>query len=782
MSSYLCAIPCYNEAINLEALFRDIDENNIRDHFDLIFVDDGSSDQTRNMIEEKGYPVISHKKNMGYGESVKTAFRYALKETYDYMAIFPGDHQRSASDLLQLKQKLIDDNLDAIAGSKFHIYSKKYGPIGRRIGNRMFSFMAKYGWNAPFKDVLSGFKIYKINAVKEFLPGLPGNYGFDITFSYMASQFDLKTAAIPVDCKYTKHTTKMKSIILTSIMMMLTLCFFISKHRISHFLYRKYDDTSMATNRSSIYLSAMLASVPGIIFFLINFYWFGLIQWLSIGPLKTFLYILSAFSLTVLAGIFIILYLRKKSDLIRKISGLSILALIIIGTAPLKQIRPPDGDAPHYLTAAVSLAEDFDLLTDRNYDEKAYMRFFRQNAESWDLPDRRQDKNINGEIQFWPSIGVPLIAAPFALIFPSMSFTLFVSLLIFLALAVLWQFGEHSGSVNIWKILLYAACPVIAFTNQFFPDPLAFCFFAFALADAIILKKYTRSCIWLAFLPWLKPYFGVFSFALYISVIITRHIKIDQVIKMSVIPIFSVFGLMLYNMNSWNGNGFLSYILGDVYHSTLQHFSAEDYFARFAQMIFGTKSGIFWSFPAIILVLMPKYKRTPFPACLIPVFMIASIFLMMLPSYEGIDGSWGPRARLLLPFLPLVLLSFDRIVFSIKVRFLIFMSFILSLPAYLFSIGSLPWSDLSNPFGIITYYVNLRWWSEHVPTVSKMMDMIGAYSYSIAYALLVTTILINIWYWGKSVRYLSLFRKKIPHVQNGNRNRIAEGTESRSSY
>jgi len=216
----LCAIPCYNESYNLPNLFVDIEREGISDIADIVFIDDCSTDATAALITGRGYNMIRHTQNKGYGQAVQTGFAHALEGNYEAFVIFPGDHQRLAKDLRHIIVVHQQKNMDVVSGSKFHIYSKKYGPIHRRIGNIIFCNIAKFGWKSPIKDVLSGFKIYSVARVAPFFQYLPRTYAFDICFSLYASRFGLRLMETPVACRYDEHTTKMRSVPWESVKML----------------------------------------------------------------------------------------------------------------------------------------------------------------------------------------------------------------------------------------------------------------------------------------------------------------------------------------------------------------------------------------------------------------------------------------------------------------------------------------------------------------------------------------------------------------------------------
>ena len=230
--SVLCAIPCFNESYNLPSLFMDLEREGIFKIADVLFIDDHSSDATAALILQQGYHLVRHTENRGYGQAVQTGFSYALDKNYSAFIIFPGDHQRSAKDVRHLILTFHHNSYDVFTGSKFHIYSTLYGPIRRRIGNMIYSKIAKYGWRSPIEDVLSGFKIYSVTKVAPFFQHLPRGYAFDICFSLYASRFGLRLTEIPVACRYDAHTSKMNSVLWVSIKMLF--------HLIIHFFKQPF--------------------------------------------------------------------------------------------------------------------------------------------------------------------------------------------------------------------------------------------------------------------------------------------------------------------------------------------------------------------------------------------------------------------------------------------------------------------------------------------------------------------------------------------------------------
>ena len=96
-----------------------------------------------------------------------------------------------------------------VSGSKYNLL--KQIPFHRKIGNIFFTKIAKILWNSKINDVLTGFKIYKIDSIYKYLIHFPNNYSFDIILNQIVSLKKMRTKEINVKCKYNKHTTSMKS-------------------------------------------------------------------------------------------------------------------------------------------------------------------------------------------------------------------------------------------------------------------------------------------------------------------------------------------------------------------------------------------------------------------------------------------------------------------------------------------------------------------------------------------------------------------------------------------
>jgi glycosyltransferase involved in cell wall biosynthesis len=159
-------IPVYNEEKNLRAIVEEIHGNGIP--LDIIAVDDGSTDRSRELLESLQVTVISHPLNLGYGAAVQTGLRHAVSKGYKTVVLMDADGQHMPSEIPNLLTAL-DKGADIVIGSRFLGEHSDYQvPFLRRIGIVFFSVLAKMLSGTKICDVTSGFQAMQRN-VAQFL-------------------------------------------------------------------------------------------------------------------------------------------------------------------------------------------------------------------------------------------------------------------------------------------------------------------------------------------------------------------------------------------------------------------------------------------------------------------------------------------------------------------------------------------------------------------------------------------------------------------------------------
>lgn len=159
----LVVIPAYNEALNIEKTVKDIQQN--APNVDYVVVNDGSKDNTLEVIQKNNFNHIDGFCNLGLFGAVQTGFKLAMKENYDVVIQFDGDGQHSAK-YIDVMVKEIENGNDIVIGSRF--VSEKKPFTARMIGSRLIASAIKIVTGKKVMDPTSGFRAYGKACIKDY--------------------------------------------------------------------------------------------------------------------------------------------------------------------------------------------------------------------------------------------------------------------------------------------------------------------------------------------------------------------------------------------------------------------------------------------------------------------------------------------------------------------------------------------------------------------------------------------------------------------------------------
>jgi len=195
--SYLAVVPAYNEAETVGSVVSSIREHAPR--FDVLVIDDGSTDDTGDMAHAAGAMVLRHPFNLGIGGAVQSGFVFALERGYDRMAQIDGDGQHRPEELPKLIQAMdADPALDMVCGSRF--FTKEHGypaPISRRTGIHLFAFLLSRIVGQRVSDPTAGFRLYNRRAIALFARDYPHDYP-EVEAVLMVHFHRLRMCEVPV--------------------------------------------------------------------------------------------------------------------------------------------------------------------------------------------------------------------------------------------------------------------------------------------------------------------------------------------------------------------------------------------------------------------------------------------------------------------------------------------------------------------------------------------------------------------------------------------------------
>lgn len=154
-------IPVYNEEESLELLYNSIINNlkNTNLNFEIIFIDDGSSDNSWNVIKtiskkKTNLSSIKFRKNYGKSDALDAGFK-ASNGTY--VLTMDADLQDDPNEIYPLFKMINQDNYDLVSGWK----KKRNDPLSKTIPSKFFNLVTRIFSGIKLNDFNCGIKIYK---------------------------------------------------------------------------------------------------------------------------------------------------------------------------------------------------------------------------------------------------------------------------------------------------------------------------------------------------------------------------------------------------------------------------------------------------------------------------------------------------------------------------------------------------------------------------------------------------------------------------------------------
>jgi dolichol-phosphate mannosyltransferase len=193
-------VPCYNEAETIDELVKEFEKLMKILNFQIIIVNDGSTDPTGDILERLSnrhswIKVVNHEHNMGLAQSLKDGFAFALKENCSLIAQMDADLTHPPSLLLKMVEEL--NGADLVVASR---YVRKGGMKGvpwwrvmiSKAGNRLFRLALRI----KTLDVTSGFRM-GIREVYEKIVLESDSFGIQLEMTVKAERLGFKVKEIP---------------------------------------------------------------------------------------------------------------------------------------------------------------------------------------------------------------------------------------------------------------------------------------------------------------------------------------------------------------------------------------------------------------------------------------------------------------------------------------------------------------------------------------------------------------------------------------------------------
>jgi len=156
-SDTLLCIPAFNEERRLPETLKELLPL-LPSGCDVLVVDDGSSDATRDAARQAGVRCLILPVHLGYGGALQTGYKYALERGYAHLIQFDADGQHDPASLPDLLRPLRAGEADFVIGNRFHAGSSYRSPFLREVGRRFFAGICRLLSGFDLNDPTSGFK------------------------------------------------------------------------------------------------------------------------------------------------------------------------------------------------------------------------------------------------------------------------------------------------------------------------------------------------------------------------------------------------------------------------------------------------------------------------------------------------------------------------------------------------------------------------------------------------------------------------------------------------
>lgn len=204
MKKLLVTIPAYNEEETIGNVIIDIKEamNKSEYEYEIIVIDDGSTDNTREIAKKLSVNVISFAGNRGLVSAFNTGIRYASSRNADIIVNIDGDGQHDPKDIRKLIPPILENKADMVIGSRF-LGKYKHPSFVKHFGNKTFSFIISKLTCQRISDAQSGFRAF----TREVAESIEIKKGFTYTQQMVmqAVYHKFKIVEVPIEVKSRKH-------------------------------------------------------------------------------------------------------------------------------------------------------------------------------------------------------------------------------------------------------------------------------------------------------------------------------------------------------------------------------------------------------------------------------------------------------------------------------------------------------------------------------------------------------------------------------------------------
>ena len=135
--------------------------------YDVLLIDDGSTDGTADVLRSGGLPVLLHRTNRGLGAALKSGIASALDLGYEAVVVLAGNGKDDPAEIPRFLDALAAGH-DYVQGSRFRPGGRHRNlPLGRHLLIRAHALLVRLLTGFPATDAVNGFRAYRLRLFRD---------------------------------------------------------------------------------------------------------------------------------------------------------------------------------------------------------------------------------------------------------------------------------------------------------------------------------------------------------------------------------------------------------------------------------------------------------------------------------------------------------------------------------------------------------------------------------------------------------------------------------------